>query len=353
VVVALVAAGPVEETVTNTRAGSVRALRRAKLSPEIGGLVVALPFREGERVQSGDVVLRLDDSLQRAELALAERELGAALAQRDQSCLAAELAERERSRMARLTSEGIISRDLLDRAETEARSSAAACEAARSSVERAEAAVALARTRVEKMTLTAPFDAVVAEVDAEIGEWVTPSPPALPVPPVVDILDPSSIYVTAPMDEVDSARIEVGLEVRISVDSFPGEHFRGKVTRIAPYVLDVETQNRTVEIEVSILDGANVSRLLPGTSADVEVILEKREGVLRVPTPALLEGDRILLVGPGEVLESRTIAVGISNWDYTEVRQGLEPGDRVVVSLDRPDVEEGARVRVEAEEGAP
>jgi HlyD family secretion protein len=53
------------------------------------------------------------------------------------------------------------------------------------------------------------------------------------------------------------------------------------------------------------------------------------------------------------VLESRTIAVGISNWDYTEVRQGLEPGDRVVVSLDRPDVEEGARVRVEAEEGAP
>jgi HlyD family secretion protein len=351
--VALVGPGLVEETVTNTRAGTIQARRRAKLSPEIGGRVVTLPYREGERVKKGEVVLALDDSLQRAELDLAQREFGASQAQEQQYCLAAERAERERDRLQRLTEEGIVSRDLLDEADTEARRSRAACEAARSSVARAEAAVTLALTRVEKMILRAPFDAVVAEVDAELGEWVTPSPPALPVPAAIDILDPASIYVSAPMDEVDSAKISLGQNVRVSVDPFPGEHFRGRVSRIAPYVLDVEAQNRTVEIEVELEDANLASRLLPGTSADVEVVIEARERVLRVPTPALLEGNRVLLVGEDNRLVSRRVETGLSNWDYTEVNGGLEPGDRVVVSLERAGVAPGREVVVEAEEGAP
>ena len=218
---------------------------------------------------------------------------------------------------------------------------------------RASAAVGLATTRVEKMVLHAPFDAIVAEVDAEVGEWVTPSPPALPVPPAIDILDPKSIFISAPMDEVDSARIGPDQRVRVSIDSFPGEHFWGNVTRVAPYVLDVEAQNRTVEIEVD-LDDADVSaRLLPGTSADVEVLLEVKENVLRVPTAAMMEGDRVLVVDDALRLVSRDLAVGLSNWDFTEVVSGLERGDRVVVSLDRAEVAPGAEVVVEAEEGAP
>jgi len=107
VVVATVVPGRVEETITNTRAGTVKARRRAKLSPEIGGMVVSLPFREGERAQKGDVVLRLDDQLQRAELELASRELEAALSQQDQACLAADRTARNLDRVSRLTEEEI------------------------------------------------------------------------------------------------------------------------------------------------------------------------------------------------------------------------------------------------------
>ena len=77
--------------------------------------------------------------------------------------------------------------------------------------------------------------------------------------------------------------------------------------------------------------------------------LEVKERVLRVPTAALMEGPRVLVVGDDLRLVSRDVAVGSSNWDYTEIRTGLAPGDRVVVSLDRAEVEPGANVVVEAD----
>jgi len=350
--VTTVARGPVEETVTNSQAGTVRARKRAKLSPEVGGTVVAIPFREGERVSKGTVVLRLDDQVQRAELALAERELEAANAQQEQACLAAERAGREKERIARLALEGIASQDLLDQTTTQADRTAAACEAAGAGVERARAAVALVHTKVDKAVLRAPFDGIVAEVSAEVGEWVSPSPPALPIPPVVDILDPDSIYISAPMDEVDSAQIASQQQARVTVDSYRGQHFTARVVRVAPYVLDVEAQNRTVEIEVELEDMDTSRRLLPGTSADVEVILQEKKDVLRVPTQALLEGNRVLVVENGR-LATRDVETGLSNWDFTEIVSGLTAGDEIVVTLDRPEVQPGAPAVIEKTQGAP
>jgi HlyD family secretion protein len=118
------------------------------------------------------------------------------------------------------------------------------------------------------------------------------------------------------------------------------------VVRVAPYVLDIETQNRTVEIEVELEDEELSSQLLPGTSADVEVILDVRDDVLRIPAQALLEGDRVLVARNGRLVEL-PVEVGLKNWDYAEVRSGLEPDQLVVVSLDRAEVRGGARVEVE------
>jgi HlyD family secretion protein len=343
--------GRVEETVTNSRAGTVRARRRAKLSPEFGGTVVAIPFREGERVKKGDVLLRLDDTLQQAELDLAERELNAALAQRKQASLAAERAARELKRISRLAEEEIASSDWLDQAQTEAERSTAACEAAGANVERAQAAQELTRRRLEKVVLRAPFDAVVADLATEVGEWVTPSPPGLPIPPVVDVLDPGSIYISAPMDEVDSARISAEQPARVTVDSYPGKHFPGRVSRVAPYVLDIEAQNRTVEIEVELDAPEVVARLLPGTSADVEIILVERHGVLRVPTLALMEENQVLVIEGGRLV-TREVQIGLRNWDYTEILEGLRVGEEVVTSLDRPEVQPGAKVVVKEKGGS-
>lgn len=341
VLVVEVTNGEVEETVTNSRAGTVTARRRAKLSPELGGQVIELPFREGDRVGAGQVVLRLEDSAQQARLELAERDLEAAGAERERVCLGAQRAAREYERMARLAQDEIVSTDLLDEFENRREASRAACRAAEAAESRTRAAVGVARAELSKTVLKAPFDGIVAEVSTEVGEWTTPSPPALPVPPVIDVLDPASIYISAPMDEVDSASIHAGQPVRVTVDSHRDMSFPGSVRRVAPYVLDIEEQNRTVEVEVTLDNAELAARLLPGTSADVEVILDAKGDTLRVPTAALLQGGKVLVLDNG-VLVEREIEIGLRNWDFTEVLSGLDVGDLVVISLDRAEVKDGA-----------
>ena len=336
--------GRVEETVTNSRAGTVKARRRAKLAPETGGRVLLLPRRRGSLVHKGDLLLRVDDALQRAQLRLSGDESKAAIAQRDQACLAAERAGRDRERTQRLSKDGLVSADVLDRVESEARGADAACRAARAAAERAVSAVALAQAQLDKTVLLAPFDGIVADTFIEEGEWTSPSPPALPIPPVLDLIDTRSIYVSAPMDEVDSGRILKGQPARLTVDSRPGKHFAARVVEVAPYVADRLEQNRTVEIELELDDAAEAASLLPGTSADAEVILSARDGVLRVPTSALIEGGKVLALERGRLVE-KVLRLGLRNWDFTEVTGGLEEGARVVVSLDRPEIKAGAKAR--------
>ena len=120
----------------------------------------------------------------------------------------------------------------------------------------------------------------------------------------IDLIDDTCLYVEAPMDEVDAPKIRPGQPVRISLDALPKRSFPGKVKRVAPYVSAVEKQARTVDIEATFDDPKAPGKLLVGYSADVEVILETRENVVRVPTAALLEGGRVLVAGKDGKLES-------------------------------------------------
>jgi HlyD family secretion protein len=280
---------------------------------------------------------------------LRRRELEATRAEAERACLAASRAGRELERQRRLAAERLVAEDALDRFASAALEADAACAAARAGAESAAAGLELARATLDKRTLRAPFDGVVARVAIELGEWTTPSPPALPVPPVIDVLDPDSIYVELPMDEVDAGRLRVGLPARVTIDSHPGRTFAGTVVRVASYVLDGDAQNRTVEIEVDLDEPP--AGVLPGTSADVEVLLDTRDAVLRVPTSAVLAGDRVLVV-EGDVLAERAVETGLRNWDFVEIVAGLEAGERVVTSLDRAEVRAGARVVVEAGDAA-
>ncbi len=117
--------------------------------------------------------------------------------------------------------------------------------------------------------------------------------------------------------------------------------------RVAPYVLDVEKQARTVEIEAEI-DDPDKGELLPGYSADVEVLLASEEDAVRVPTSVIMDGNQVYVYDEtlGQI-ELREIEPGISNWEYTEIQRGLRVGERVVSSIDREGVEDGAAARPE------
>ena len=346
--VVVVERGVVEETVTNSKAGTVEARRRAKLSPGTSGIVVEVRVERGARVKQGEQLVRLADDAQRAELELARRALSVAEAESRKSCVAAERAAQEQRRNRELGEKGIVSADAVDSLDSAHRLALAACEVAAAAVEQARAAIAVAEAELDKTVLRAPFDGIVAEVPVQLGEWATPSVPLVVAPDVVDVLDPASIYIAAPMDEVDSARLFVGLSARVTLDAYPGRSFAARVVRVAPYVLDVESQNRTVEIEVELDDAEFGAKLLPGTSADVESVLQVRPDALRVPTGTLLEGGRVLVV-EGRRLVERRVETGLRNWDWTEVRTGLAQGERVVASLDRAEVQAGAAVTVQAD----
>lgn len=343
--------GAVEATVANTRAGSVKALHRAKLAPAIGGRIATLGVRKADTVKAGQVLLTLWNKDLQAELAVARNEATAAAAVAREACLMADYTQRQAARLTELRRTRTTSEAAHDEALANAGARRAACEAAEARRELAAARVDAAAALVERTILTAPFDGIVAEVNGEVGEYVTPSPPGIATLPAIDLINMASLYVAAPIDEIDAAQIRPGMEVRISLDAFPKTSFKGRVRSVSPYVLELAKQARTVEIEADFVEGLDTSSLLAGYSADVEIILDSRAEVLRLPTEAILrDGSVYLLDAATGRLQRRRIAAGLANWKRTEVTAGLALGDRVVTSVDRQGLAEGVLVRAETED---
>lgn len=332
-----VARGLVEKTVSNTRAGTVEACRRSKLSMPIGGRVDELHVDEGDSVEAGQVLLSLWNKDRKAMTAQAEAQLLAARHGAEKMCVEAANAEREAKRLETLLKKRLASREATELGRTRAEAGSYGCQAARDEEKVAEANLQMNQVLLDETYLRAPFAGIVAEINGEIGEYVTPSPPGVATPPAVDLIDYSCLYVTAPIDEVDAGELSTGLPARLSLDAFRDETFRGKLDRIAPYVLDLEKQARTVEIDVLFDDPGVRSRLLVGYSADIDIILDTHADVLRVPTEAVMEDNQVYRYNRDSgTLELVSITVGISNWNFTEVTGGLAAGDEIVLSLDEP-----------------
>lgn len=340
--------GEIQQTVTNTRAGSVKACQRAKLSPSVGGPIDQLAARKGARVPAGTVLLEIWNQDLQARVELARAQLLSGQAMQRQSCIQADLAAREAARQNELLKRGLTSDEQADRANGEARSRKAACDAAKANVSVNQAQLRVAEAALEHSRLRAPFDGVIASVNVERGEYVSPTPVGIPSDPVIDLIDDSCLYITAPMDEVDAPAIRVGMPTRISLDAFSNRFFNGQVKRIAPFVLDRERQSRSVDVDVDILPADDLPRFLPGYTADIEVILASHPDSLRIPTEALLEGSKVYRFDPdGSTISLVDVRTGISNWQYTEVLEGLNAGDRVVTSIERDGLADGVRVRPE------
>jgi HlyD family secretion protein len=339
--------GVVEATVSNTRAGTVKACRRAKLAATVGGQIEHLLVKKGQRVKADQVLLELWDKDLQAQERLAQEQLATAQTQEQQACVQADLAEKEAERAQQLKEKGFISAEGLDQKVSAAKVSRAGCEVADSQIEQSKSRIAVARAGLQRMELRAPFDGIVAEISGELGEYATPSPPGILTLPAIDLIDDRCMFVSAPIDEVDAANIKVGQEARITLDAIKGKAFAGKVKRIAPYVLELEKQARTVEVEVEFVEPPTSENLLVGYSADVEIVHASRANVLRIPTQTLLEGKRVLLYRPDGVLEERTVTTGLANWEHTEITAGLNEGDQIVMSLDRAGVKAGARAQPE------
>ena len=345
VVVETVGSGSVEATLANTRAGTVEACQRTKLSTIIGGRIEYLGVKEGDKVEKGQLLLKLWNDDQQASSALASAQVTLAAKRSEEVCIAAVNAEKEAKRQAELRVRGFVSPSREETARTDAEVRRAACATAQADIAQAEARLKSTRVDQGRVALYAPFAGTVAKIVGELGEYSTPSPPGVQTPPAIDLFDDSCLYVKAPMDEVDAPKIKPGQPVRITLDALPGQTLPGKVRRVAPYVSAVEKQARTVDIEVDFDQPEAATALLVGYSTDVEIILSGRDKVLRIPTAAIQEGGRVLLFNAESgKLEERQVKTGLTNWEYSEVLEGLKAGDRIVTSLEKEGVKAGATV---------
>ncbi len=321
----------VEQTVSNTRAGTIDACRRSKMSPAMGGQIATLAVEEGDMVEKDQILLELWNKETKARVKAAERSS-------DQTCIISAKAQRDADRTNELFSKGLASEEAKEAAVTNAESGLAACNAAKAQVE-------VTKASLERTQLIAPFGGIVAEIEGELGEYVTPSPVGVATKPTLDLIDNTCIYIKAPIDEIDAPEVVAGLKSRITMDAFGQKEFPATVRRVAPYVLDLEKQARTVEIE-AVFDNPQ-EFLLPGYSADITIIVDTSEETLSIPSQAVMGGNSVYLINSDGTISEKEIEVGLSNWQVTEVLGGLSLDDQIVLSIDRKGLEDGVKVSVE------
>nr|MBC7245487.1 efflux RND transporter periplasmic adaptor subunit [Chloroflexota bacterium] len=192
-------------------------------------------------------------------------------------------------------------------------------DAAKATLEKAQAAL-------EAATMIAPFDGTVISVGAEIGDLVSSNTI------IVTLADLSNLRVIATVDETDISKVEVGQEAEITFDAFPGRKFRGVVLEVP---LEGQLIQNVVSYKVPVsLEGVEGVSLRPGMTANVKIIVGRRENALLLPVLALQQGEDGYVVmvrdADGTVMATR-VEVGLSDGTYVEVLRGLNEGDRVVI----------------------
>lgn len=368
---------PIEEIVTAVSAGTVKSRREATISAEVSGRVVEVRVEEGDPVREGEILARLSDpelsnqvDASRAETAQAEALLAQAVARREEaerkhrsdvdraeSNLRKE--ERDHERALELFRGGFLSRAekeqadaLLVNAREDARL-AAIGEVSLRAVDReiaslrarlaaARAGLAALSERKAKLSIAAPFAGIVTGKSVEVGEAKQPGGPLFAV------ADPRDIYIEAPIDESESAKVREGQTVRLYPDAYLGETFSGVVAEVRPTIEASKEVSRANTIEVDPESPPRQLRL--GMSVDVEVLTGRKEEALQVPSSAVMEREGrkfVYVVRDGKIARS-DVTTGIANWDRTEILTGISPGNPVVTSLEIGDLVPGSRVGIRA-----
>ncbi len=323
--------------------GSIGVANEAKLAFDGGGKVDTIYVDEGDVVKEGEALAVLapvdTDAL---ELALAQAELNLAqakvsLAQADaaqeQAEAALEQAEYNLEQLQRYHAtyeERRIARLQISAAELQVKAAEAQVEAAELAVDVAKQTVEEAASKLEIETITAPFYGVVASVDVEEGDII----PNMSQVTIVRLIDPMSMELSVGLDEIDIPSVELEQRAIIEVDALPDVQLEGRITSISPLpIVEAGVVLYSVKIGFDVPQG---SGLRVGMSATADIIINERSSVLLVPDRAIKQdsqGNPVVLVMVNEQIEARSVVIGISDGFQTEIIDGLDEGEILVIEL--------------------
>jgi HlyD family secretion protein len=210
---------------------------------------------------------------------------------------------------------------------------------AKAQYEKVAAVVENAKTQLGYATVIAPSSGVVVKKYVEKGSIVAAGRSSFAGTgsgvTIVDIAEIDRMLVQVGVDETDIAQIKIGQRVDVSVDAFPGQKFKGKVTKIAPEAV-VDQSVTTVPVTVEVMQPDK--KLKPEMNATCDFIVISKENILTVPSEAVRETDRgsvVTVIENGKSVE-RSVKTGIVGSDTTEIISGLKEGETVVTSLVQP-----------------
>ncbi|MGQ9870232.1 efflux RND transporter periplasmic adaptor subunit [Leptodesmis sp.] len=376
-------------TVRITANGEVIPVRRLNLNPKTAGRLAELYVEQGDRVQQGQIIARMDSrelQAQRqqalAELSKAEANLsllkagsrpeaiGQAQAgvNQAQAAIAAaqtrlDLANQRASRNQALAAEGAISRDRLDEVINEQRSAKANLEQAKASynnavqqlnqqengprsqeiaqaaaqVEAARANLKAIDTQIEDTIIRAPFAGIITQKNATPGDFVTPTSFASSTSSATSIVTlANDLEILAKVPEVDIGQIKQGQEVEIRADAFPDQTFKGIVRLVSPEAKEDPTQRGVITFEVRVRIVSGKDTLRSGMTTDLAFLGKQKNNALMVPTVAIVTNKG----QPGVLIPDRTnkpkfqpVTIGPNIGNETEIIEGIKPGDPVFVEL--------------------
>lgn len=327
--------------------GKIEPLSRVELKSRASGVVEKLLVDVADSVLADQVVAELDKSILEARVRESRGSFEAAKAELEKAQIEAEptefeFAQKSLNRNKELFSKNLISGSDMDATEKEFRMASSRYQSARSRLAVAKAQLIRAQAELDRADeelrnsrILSPIAGIVLSRDVELGNAVASVISAASGgTQIMTIADVSRMHVTGKVPESDVGKISIGMPARIGVESFRDEKFSGQVSRISP--LGKEQDNVT-SFEVEVVIDNDTRRLKTGMTANAEIVLEEHPKTLVVPEAAIIYGESgdtsVEIPDPGtEAGKKKTpIKVGISNGIKTEVLEGLNEGDKVVM----------------------
>lgn len=280
--------GDITAVVTGT--GTIQAKTTIKVSADVSAKITELSVKEGDIVEKGDLLLRLDQTRYLALVKQAEASLASAKASERQAAAAKLESDLNLKRSKQLFEQGLISEERYVQIETNAQVNEARYEASRYFINQQRAFLEQVRDDLSKTVITSPINGTLTEVNAEIGEIVMIGTMNNPGTVILTVADLNTIEVEVEIDETDIARVRVGQETEIEVDAFPDTTFRGEVVEVgnAAQISGISSSDRVTNFLVTVLLLDDVPEIKPGMTATADITVDYRDDVLYLPIQAVV-----------------------------------------------------------------
>jgi HlyD family secretion protein len=339
----LVTKGDIQQTVTAT--GTVNAVTTVLVGTQVSGTIKTLYVDFNSHVKKGQLIARIDPATFESQVQQAQANLSAAQANVEKAEASLVDANRTFGRNGELFAKNLIPRSDLDTAETNFRTNKALVTAAKAQVDQAKAALDYAKQNLAYTGIVSPVNGVVISRAVDVGQTVAAS---FQTPTLFTIAeDLTKMQIDTNVAESDIGGVKVGQNVEFTVDAYPDTTFKGKVWQIRQAPITVQN---VVTYDVVIQVNNHDLKLMPGMTANVAIILNTRQGVLRITNASLrfrfpeksaaASGSSIAVEKKGPVVwvlengkpKRMSMTPGISDGNYTEVLSGdLKEGQQVIV----------------------